>query len=446
MPRTNQIPYLSPSRRTPGATYHWKPSPKLRRFGFGNLRLGDDWDAACVGAVTRNNEVDRWLADNADKAPAARSAPKIMRWRDLVAAYRQSDGKRGKRCGYRALKPKSRAEYDSRIDFLNRWALDGDLRLSDLDRHMIIDLRDNLIQNCSAYKAAAVLRVLSLLCAFAADRGWLPLGLAAKLGIPEPPKRSHRILIGQLPLLLEAAEKLDLPHMRLGVVLGFFTMQREGDLLATTSFRFRPITGDDISGDARRALAGPDGRVLGLFLTQEKVNKPVGVPLIPRARVDLEAAIAASRDAGSTLTNLIVKNGRPCHEKTFQRDYARLRCKAAEIAREALQEHLAAAARANDAFAWAERRETLEALQLALEGSQFRDLRRSGMCWLRELGVPVAMIASISGHSIDETQKILDTYMPRDTRSAAEGMAIAVTRQAARDAADLVEQEQITGP
>jgi integrase len=74
-------------------------------------------------------------------------------------------------------------------------------------------------------------------------------------------------------------------------------------------------------------------------------------------------------------------------------------------------------------------------------GLQFRDLRRSGMCWLRELRVPVAMIASISGHSIDETQKILDTYMPRDTRSAAEGMAIAVTRQAARDLADAAELE-----
>jgi hypothetical protein len=65
------------------------------------------------------------------------------------------------------------------------------------------------------------------------------------------------------------------------------------------------------------------------------------------------------------------------------------------------------------------------------------------MCWLRELRVPIPMIASISGHSIKETTDILDTYMPRDTRSAAEGMAIAVTRQAARDAADAAELEAL---
>ena len=52
------------------------------------------------------------------------------------------------------------------------------------------------------------------------------------------------------------------------------------------------------------------------------------------------------------------------------------------------------------------------------------------------------LIASISGHSIEETQKILDTYMPRDTRAAAEGMAIAVARQTARDAEAAIEQEK----
>jgi hypothetical protein len=428
MPKTNQIPYLSPSRRTPGATYHWKPSPRLRRLGWHNLELGKDWNVAVSGAIAQNETLDRWLEQHGDAAGVRRPpVPTILRWRDLVAAYQDSDA-------WLNLKPRSRREYETWLPLLGHWALDGTLRLADLDRPLVVDLRDKLVRDPRKHRTAAILRVLRIICNFGANKGWLPLGLASAINIPEPPKRRHRILVGHLPSLLDAAEALGLPHIRLGCVLGFFTMQREGDLLATTAFRFRPVGGDDISGEARRALAGPDGRVLGLFLEQEKTAALVGIPLLPRARAEVEAAIAASRGAGSTLTHLIVKSGRRCHQKTFQRDFGRVRAKALEAARSALQREV-------DAEAGQDAIYRSEGLCAALAGLQFRDLRRSGMCWLRELGVPIAMIASISGHSIEETQKILDTYMPRDTRSAAEGMAIAVTRQAARDAADEAELE-----
>jgi hypothetical protein len=54
MPKTNQIPYLSPSRPTPGATYHWKPSPGCAALGWQNLKLGEEWGARCVAAIARN--------------------------------------------------------------------------------------------------------------------------------------------------------------------------------------------------------------------------------------------------------------------------------------------------------------------------------------------------------------------------------------------------------
>jgi hypothetical protein len=335
MPRTNQIPFLSPSRRSPGATYHWKPSPRLRRLGWTNLRLGEDWDAACVGAMAHNTEVERWLAANQGLDPAKRKSPRILRWRDIVADYRASDR-------YRNLKPRSKREYDSRIRTLDHWALDGQLRLCDLDRPMIVELRDTLVRDPRKPRTAALLRVLCVLVKYGADKGWLPLGLAATINIPTPARRRHRITIEQLPWLLDAAETLQMPHIRLGVVLGFFTMQREGDLLATTSFRFREV--DDLSSDARRALAGPDGRVLGLFLEQLKTGASVGIPLVPRARDEVEVAIAKSRAAGSNHAQLIVKSARPCHEKTFQRDFARVRDRAAAAAWDALQRARAAGA------------------------------------------------------------------------------------------------------
>jgi hypothetical protein len=424
MPHTNQIKGLQPSRRTPGATYHWKPSPRERRHGWTNLRLGEDWDHAVASAIAHNRSVEQWFVANA-AGVAPSKPPKILRWRDLVADYKASDA-------YSGLKPKSKREYDSRLRILDHWALDGALRLCDLDRPMIIDFRNTLARDPRKPRTAAILRVLSIVVGHGVNRGWLPLGLAARMNIPTPARRRHRILAEQLPWLLDNADGLGLAHVRLGCVLGFYTTQREGDLLATTAFRFREV--DDISNEARRALAGPDGRVLGLFLEQEKTDALVGIPLVPHAREAVEAAIEKSRAAGSTLSQLLVKNGRACHQKTFQRDFARVRDRAVSAARKAAERARACGEPHHVVTKW-------EAAHAALAGLQFRDLRRSGMCWLRELRVPVAMIASISGHSIDETQKILDTYMPRDTRSAAEGMAIAVTRQAARDLADAAELE-----
>lgn len=423
MPKTNQIQYLSPSRPTPGATYHWKPSPKLRKLGWTNQRLGTVWPAARDRAIQINDELEKWLAAN-QAGTAPRKPPKILRWRDLEDAYKAHDR-------YLNLKRSSKDEYDSRMRWLKTWALDGELRLADLDRPMIVNLRDTVVAHCSPYKASAILRVLGVLCMFGYDNSWLPLGLATELNIPTPPKRRHRVLIEHLPWLADAAA--DHPHIALGVVLGFYTMQREADLLATTAFRFRPV--HDISSEARRVLAGPDGKVLGLHLEQGKTSAQVGIPLVPRARTEVEAALAAIRTGGKTVTHLIVKSDRRCHEKTFQRDFRRVVNKAADAARSALEQAQADGA-GIDAL------DTLERAVEALTGLQFRDLRRSGMCWLRELTVPIPMIASISGHSIDETTKILDTYLPRDTRSAAEGMAIAVSRQAERDAADQAEKEQ----
>jgi hypothetical protein len=67
-----------------------------------------------------------------------------------------------------------------------------------------------------------------------------------------------------------------------------------------------------------------------------------------------------------------------------------------------------------------------------LAGLQYRDLRRSGMCWMRDLGVQAAHIATQSGHKIGYTQAILDTYMPGDQRATAAGMAHALRARAER--------------
>ena len=58
--------------------------------------------------------------------------------------------------------------------------------------------------------------------------------------------------------------------------------------------------------------------------------------------------------------------------------------------------------------------------------AQARDLRRTAMLRMAEAGATVPQIASVSGHSIDSTQRILETYLPRN-RDLAE---IAIARLA----------------
>ncbi len=63
-----------------------------------------------------------------------------------------------------------------------------------------------------------------------------------------------------------------------------------------------------------------------------------------------------------------------------------------------------------------------------IRNSQFRDLRRTGMCYYAEMEVPIPWIAAISGHSINYTQTILDTYLPHNSRFAILGVAEAIIR------------------
>jgi integrase len=46
--------------------------------------------------------------------------------------------------------------------------------------------------------------------------------------------------------------------------------------------------------------------------------------------------------------------------------------------------------------------------------AQARDLRRTAMLRMAEAGATVPQIASVSGHSIEATQRILETYLPRN--------------------------------
>jgi hypothetical protein len=60
--------------------------------------------------------------------------------------------------------------------------------------------------------------------------------------------------------------------------------------------------------------------------------------------------------------------------------------------------------------------------ELAKQHRQRRDLRRTGVVRMAEAGVTTPQIAALGGWSIDYTQRVVDTYLPRRTEVALAGM------------------------
>jgi integrase len=142
-----------------------------------------------------------------------------------------------------------------------------------------------------------------------------------------------------------------------------FTAQRPGDVLK--------MTWPQYSGSAIR-------------LRQEKTGALLDVPTHPFLRDHLDGL----NRSGSSLT-IVTSRGRPVSYRRF-----------------------------NDRF-----RETAERAGI---DAQARDLRRTAMLRMAKAGATTPQIASVSGHSIESTQQILETYLPRN-RDLAE---IAITRLA----------------
>ena len=66
----------------------------------------------------------------------------------------------------------------------------------------------------------------------------------------------------------------------------------------------------------------------------------------------------------------------------------------------------------------------LETMRAAgVEGLQNRDLRRTAMVRMSEAGATPQEIAAISGHSTEETERILEIYIPRTAVMAANAIA-----------------------
>jgi integrase len=160
-------------------------------------------------------------------------------------------------------------------------------------------------------------------------------------------------------------EKAD-ATMKLAYMLAAYTAQRQADILAMTWAQY-------------------DGQVIRL--RQRKTGALVEVP----CHRDLKVALDAAERRGTVI--LTTLSGRPWKAYHFRHTW-KMAMKKARI-----------------------------------DGLQFRDLRRTAMVRMAEAGATAIETAAVSGHTIDQTQRILEAYIPR---TAAMGRAAIVKLEGRR--------------
>lgn len=166
----------------------------------------------------------------------------------------------------------------------------------------------------------------------------------------------------QIDAFLGAAD----PRLKLAFSLLLYTAQRPGDMLAMTK---GCVTEED------------DG--LYISLQQRKTSKLLVIPVHPLLEPLVRERLAA-RDVSMML--VASPSGLPWEYRNFCRDWNRLCAK------------------------------------LGLEELQRRDLRRTAVVLMAQAGMPVSLIAQITGHETDYSQRIIDTYLPKNPKLARTAM------------------------
>lgn len=412
------IPSLVPKKRGTRTYYYWQPSGTLRKAGWKSIPLGTDLRAAMKAAEAENDKVVQWR--NGGAAPrAVRKFIKGGTMDQLIARYSAEI--------LPTLAANTQREYRSKLRIISRWA--GPEQVTHINRKRIAKLRDVLLKpdaagTVAANRAAGTMRVLVTLMKFAINADFLPEGTinpASGHNVPTPAPRDQVWSPDAVDLFVAAAKAAGQPGLALAILLARESAQREADLLTLSIRQWLVIPRHKLNPEDWERLAepNPDGAadVRGIRVRQGKTKRWIEVPIVGETRRLIEQAVADARAASSTVLLLerrqefdgVQRSGdtwlEPFTETRFQRAIAALRIDAATAARAIGDEDLAT----------------------EIEDLQFRDLRRTAVVWLGELGLEDHLIAALTGHKLDYTRKILETYMPRTTKMA--GKAVALRRE-----------------
>lgn len=425
-----RIPCLVPKTNKAGITsWYWQPSKTLADAGWLPVALGKNESAAIDAARQRNADVEKWKAGG-DVIETVKPKPQTGTFAQLLTRYEREwiDGTDPR--GGRLIAESTARTYRTSLKRLNAWA--GKFPLAFITAPRVTALRKAMMAPEDAggvghHAAHQALKLGRQVFAFAEAEGVTPKGSNpfGRFNLAAPPPRQIVWSPPAREAMIQAAYDQGMPSLALAIMLGFATGQREADYLALTHSGYVAIPEHKMQPEDYATLAAlsPDGIPRGIRIRQRKTRAWVEIAVIGNVRWAIENNIASARAAGATTVLLDdtrrteAKDGQPTQIATyhgkagqtrFQRDFAEIR-----------EWAVAAASGEGDAE-----------LAEELAGIHYSDLRRTCVVYLGELGLDAHLIAAITGHDIDETQKILKTYMPRTTGRAARAIALASVRQA----------------
>ncbi|OEJ63871.1 tyrosine-type recombinase/integrase [Magnetovibrio blakemorei] len=250
--------------------------------------------------------------------------------------------------------------YTQCLDRIDSWA--GDQPINTISRGNIINFHRTLYAKKPAF-ANAIGRQMRILFEFAYDRGIIDSNPARRIKMPSRPPRDQVWSVDDQDKFIKAAEDMAYPSMGLAVLLAVSTAQRQGDILKLCWSQF-----DQAANEIR--------------LKQGKTGKWVAVPILPELRSALEKA--------SVKNEFIVSS--EATDKAYRPDHFRHLFKKITNAAD-------------------------------IEGLQFRDLRRTAIVRMGEAGISTTCITAVSGHDIGHCERILETYMPRNSDMAREAIS-----------------------
>lgn len=414
-----RIPGLVPKKTAGGIRYYWEPSPAQRTANWKGRTLPADLPAAIAAARAINDEIANWK----DGGASPRTVKRYLKASTFGALLDR----------YERDKLATMAKNTQRVDGtairrLREWA--GDQPVAWITRARVKALRDAMMKHATLNgpghaPAFHTLTTLRKIFTWGIDELELPIANPAeRFGLAMPAPRDQVWEADARELFNTAATAAGWHSVGFAIRLGAYYAQRESDILGLTRTSWREISLRQLgmNADLYEALKsdhGPDkGKVMGLYVKQGKTNRWVGVPVEGAMRDEVEATIAAATERAAdkpgavaqlTTARLVAhdKTGRPWRQRDFIDKVADVRTAAAALARKDGREELAT----------------------RIEDLEFRDLRRTCVVTMGELGMDDAAISAITGHKLETIKKILEVYMPRTEAMAARGVVARIDRR-----------------
>ena len=227
----------------------------------------------------------------------------------------------------------------------------GDIKVALITRSDVQAIKKYFVELISEDGANKFLATFRILFNQEEVREMVPINPVATFGKIQTVAREQIWSEEDVALLHEHKDDLDKNDYMI-ILLGIYTLQRIGDIL-----------------ELKRENYDGEKITLKQAKTKMKVNKVVGIRVHKALKKPLDEYVLTHNES-----TLVKKTSYDSFQKKFLKFKKR---------------H-------------------------GLEENSFHDLRRTGMVRMAELGVTDIQISAISGHTIEETKKILETYLPRN--------------------------------